>query len=146
MRRDVQTEVIVSPIVQSLGLKLKSGPSPDEIDSMWETEWNGELSRDMLHSLNHMVYSATLSTNPILCSLHIFYHLFGYLVIKSGVSLSMWNWIQRCLSVCSHRDFLRGMALDVFGGFVPLVSLLEFHPTQTSKEFSDIPMSAQEEL
>lgn len=62
MRQDVQTEVNVSTIVRSLGLKLKSGPSPAERDSTWEMEWNGELSRDMLHSLNQMVYSETLST------------------------------------------------------------------------------------
>lgn len=146
MRRDVQTEVTVSTIVRLLGLKLKSGPSSDERDSTWETKWIGELSGDMLHSLNHMVYSETLSTYPILFSLLIFNHLFGYLVIKSGVSLSMWNWIYRCFSVCCHRDFLRGMPLGVFGRCVPLASLLEFHPTQTPVEFSDIPMSAQVEL
>lgn len=43
------------------------------------------------------------------------------------------------LSVCYHPDFLREMPLGVFGKCIPLAFFLEFHPTQTSKEFSDIP-------
>jgi hypothetical protein len=103
-----------------------------------EMECNGKLSRDMPLCLNHMVYSQSLPAYPIIFSPYSSFYLFGFKIMESGVSLSTF-FSDIFLSVCYHPDFLREMPLGVFGKCIPLAFFLEFHPTQTSKEFSDIP-------
>lgn len=88
--------------------------------------------------LNHMVQSESQPASPILFCPCSFLYLFGFIIMESGVSLS--TFFQTVtFFLCSNPDFLRETSLGVFGKCVPLAYLLEFHPTQTSKEFNDIP-------